>query len=178
MLSGAFVSWRAGTELATWLVLGGRSHYRNAEAREAERLRRKREGATPRGRTGELMEERESPATAIPPSSPRSPFRAGTGFFCPQDRLTYRVVASLDMGGGWVTSEFFQRRWLIAHSAVLGLARAGLLDAAMLEGSAVRRYRCRDEARVLRSEPVLRAALKRRQDAQGPEPKRVPKKRP
>lgn len=156
------------------IVIGGRAYYRSAEAREVERTRRRREGATPRGRDGELMAGESSPALAIPASSPLSPFRSGTGYLCPTDRVVYRVVAELDMTSGWATTEFFQRRWLVPHAGVLGLVRAGLLDAALLEGSSVRRYRCRDEARVLRSQVVLRAALKRRQSAQVA-PKRVPK---
>lgn len=76
---------------------------------------------------------------------------AGLSFRCPEDDVVYRIVPRLDPSDGWAPTEFWQKRWDCRHSDVLSLVRRGLLDAAITEGSQVRRYRCRDEAQVKKS---------------------------
>lgn len=153
--------------MATRVVVRGQVWYADREAREQLVLRQKaREALAPADRHGEPLTGMSSPSRGVAGASAPLPFRAGVGFRCPEDRLDYRIVSFLDPAGGWATTAFWQKRWRLTHGGILELARNGLLDAAMLECSQVRRFRCRDEASVLASDVVARAALKRRREAQ------------
>ena len=159
------------------MFLRGRLFFADGAARDAMATARRRQKEVAPSRAVALGElERTSTAgreawgeatgaLAIPPSSPRSPFQAGTGYYCREDRLTYRVLQQFDPAEGWATAAFWKERWRITYGGLLQLAREGLVDALLIEGSQIRRYRCRDEARVLRSEVVLRAALLRKREA-------------
>lgn len=68
------------------------------------------------------------------------------------EKTSYRCVARLDPLEGWAPTEFWQKRWKVPHGAIIAYVDAGFLDAAVEEGSQVRRYRCRDEWRLLHSE--------------------------
>lgn len=99
----------------------------------------------PRNKAGEIIDVR------VDPGSPDSPFRAGAPFYDKADEITYRVVrvggtAPLD---GWRSADFWIKRWELDWPRLRILVEKGWLDAAMEEGSAVRRFRCRDEHRVL-----------------------------
>lgn len=94
-------------------------------------------------------------ALAVAPDDPRSPFRAGVNVTDEDEGINYRVVRHLDPKDGWATSEFWQKRWGIRHTQLIKLVAAYLVDAACEEGSRVRRYRCRDEARLLKSEVMV-----------------------
>lgn len=143
------------------MVLRGRVWWQDNEARAAAKLAAKQATAIPLDRQGQLV----PPA---PIAAPRIPaFRAGIPWTDPAEQVTYRVVVHVDPLGGWVSSAFLQERWLVGHREILQLARARLIDAVMAQASQVRWFRIRDEAEVLRSDPVLRCVLKRRRAVQG-----------
>ncbi len=162
--------------MSSRMFLRGKLFFADAGARKQMALARKTSHAVaPAQLPGVRLEELEHESTegreayaratgALPilPASPASPFRDGTGYFCREDRLTYRVLASFDPTQGWAPAQFWKDRWLITYGGLLQLAREGLVDAILLEGSQIRRYRCRDEARVLRSAVVVKEALARK----------------
>lgn len=96
--------------------------------------------------------------TPIPPDSPDSPFRAGEPYWDDAEDVVYRVVSQINVAEGWGTAAFWMKRWGCYYVDLLAFVRKGWLDAAIEEGSAVKRYRCRDEVRC-RAElvSVLRA---------------------
>jgi hypothetical protein len=164
------------------MVLGGRVAWADAGSRQAlHEVRRARE-AVPRGREGSALRDDagQSPARGIPGDSPASPFQAGIGWHCKEERLVYRVVAHLNPADCWAATKFWQQRWNVHHWTVLILAREGLLDAAIEQHSQVRRFRCRNEAAVLRHPEVLRLRLERSKSGQeraaAPLPKGAPKR--
>ena len=87
----------------------------------------------------------------VAPDDPRSPFRAGEAWTCPEDGVTYRVVPDLRLEphDGWGAMRFWKARWRCTAQDVLYMVERGILDAAIEEGCAVKRYRCRDEQRAL-----------------------------
>lgn len=91
--------------------------------------------------TGQLIDV----ASAIPPDSPKSLFRAGEAVLHPGDKIYYRVVDYLPPRDGWASTDFWQDRWKVDHKAVLAFAARGFLDPAMETGSQICRFRCRDE---------------------------------
>ena len=95
----------------------------------------------------------------IADSNRRAPWRAGVPIFDRQDQLEYRCVGRgvLNPLEGWATAGFWQKRWGISRAALLELARRGWIDAAAEEGSAIRRFRCRDERMVKASQYFRRA---------------------
>lgn len=88
--------------------------------------------------------------TPIPPGSPDSPFRDGTPYEDQREGVVYRIVHNLNISEGWGTAEFWVKRWGCLYADLLHFAQLGWLDAAISYGSAVKRFRCRDEHRVLR----------------------------
>jgi len=94
--------------------------------------------------------------TPIPPDSPDSGFRAGVPYEDDAEDVVYRIVARLNVAEGWGTGAFWMQRWGCYYADILAFVRKGWLDAAIEEGSSVKRFRCRDELRV-RAElaPVL-----------------------
>lgn len=103
--------------------------------------------------------------TPIPPGSPDSPYRAGEPYFDEAEDVVYRIVSRINVAEGWGTAAFWMKRWACYYVDLLSLVRKGWLDAAMEEGSAVKRFRCRDERRVLASlAPVLKARTSATQD--------------
>ncbi len=143
------------------IVIKGRSVWGSPELRQRERARARQHQSLPLGRKGTPHEGQVLSPAGVPADSPASPYRAGIAFECPEDRVTYRIVLRLDPREGWATSDFWQERWRCRHVDVLRLVERGLLDAAMEQGSQVRRYRCRDERMCLGS-PVLRNEARRR----------------
>jgi len=105
-----------------------------------------------RGDDGRLHVEKQlvDVASAIPPDSAESPFRAGVAVRDEVEGIVYRVVAFgvLNPQDRWFSTRFWQDRWGISHKGVCALVERGWLDAAMEEGSEVRKYRCRDEGKV------------------------------
>lgn len=163
--------------MTTRMVVAGRVIYSNAPRRKpasaALNMGRDRQGNAIK------LEGSESPALAMPRDRRAEPFTAGVPFACPIDRCTYRVVARLNYEEAWAPTQFWQARWRISHLGVLELARAGLLDAVIEQGSQVRRYRCRDERAVLESEPVQRAVrLRRSQHANAAKKSKAPTRKP
>lgn len=123
--------------------------------------------SVPRNRVGDVALS----AAAIGPEDAMSPFRAGVPWFDELDDVTYRVVVRLNPLDGWASSEFWQRRWGMPHRSVCEMSSAGWLDAAMEEGTAAKRYRCRDEhglklspawKRASKQGSLMRAAAKQR----------------
>lgn len=99
----------------------------------------------------ERPDGRKCDGTPIPASSADSPYRAGIPFVDTHDDVVYRVVHRLNISEGWGTAHFWMKRWGCMYSDILGFVRLGWLDAAIEEGSSVKRFRCRDEHRVLAS---------------------------
>lgn len=108
--------------------------------------------ALPRDREGRPVD-----LAPIPAQSAQSPYRAGVAVRDSEEGATYRMVKHLDPREGWATTMFWQERWNIAHADVLRLVEVGLLDAAIEEGSQVRRFRCRDEHAVLHHDVYYKA---------------------
>lgn len=106
-------------------------------------------------RTSPLCKDREGNpvdcASGIPTTSARSPYRAGVPVTDPDEGITYRLIWHIDPLQGWAPTEFWQKRWGFDHRSIVILVEYGYLDAAIEEGSAVKRYRCRDENRLLTS---------------------------
>jgi len=163
--------------MPTRMVVQGRVAWQNPEARRLLELHQKASAAKP-------LDREKRPLCKCVPAAAGSPgvvcevhrhqrrvapFRAGTPYVDELEQVTYRVVSRLNPVEGWAPADFFQDRWLIGRKELLQLARHGLLDAAMVEGSQVQHFRVRDEAAVLRSDPVLRCALKRKQELQDPQ---------
>lgn len=101
----------------------------------------------PRRRDGSVIEDER-----IQRDSPDSPFRAGVPYYDADDEMEYRAVSSktLDPAQGWRTSDFWVARWSTDWRSMRVLVEKGWLDAAIEHGSAVKRFRCRDEHRVLK----------------------------
>jgi hypothetical protein len=154
--------------MATRVVVKGRVYWQDQEARQAQKLARAHVKAVPLDRDKRpLCQCSTGRVCEIHVQRKRTPpFRAGVPWTDEYEHVTYRVLPHLDPREGWVSSEFLQARWFVTHKEILQLARHGLIDAALAENSQVRRYRARDEAAVLRSDPVLRAALKRARETQ------------
>lgn len=104
---------------------------------------------TRRKRVAGVVEDHPIDPNPIPADSPASPFREGTPWQDPDTGLGFRVLARLDHLDGWGTLEHWVKRWQITYATFIELCQHGLLDCAIEAGSAVRRYRCRDEAAVL-----------------------------
>lgn len=147
--------------MAARIVIRGRSTYATRDMRELERQQRLRRSGLPVGRKGTPQEGQLVGASAIPADSPQSPFRAGVALVCEEDNVVYRVVTKLDPRDGWATTGFWQKRWKCAHADVCKLVERGLIDAAIEHGSQVRRFRCRDERLVLKSDVMVTAERKR-----------------
>lgn len=80
-----------------------------------------------------------------------APYREGLPFFDAEDGVEYRSVgaATLDPRGGWRTAEFWIERWSIDWSTLRRFKDLGMIDAAIERGGALKRFRCRDERKVL-----------------------------
>lgn len=87
----------------------------------------------------------------IEPNSPDAPFRIGSPYFDPEEQIEYRVVRPeiLQPSDGWGTADFWCTRWLATFDFLKKMISKGWVDAAIEAGTRVRRYRCRDEQRVL-----------------------------
>ena len=101
---------------------------------------------TPRRRDGSVIDD-----ARVQPDSPDSPYRAGVAYYDADDEVEYRAVRAraLDPREGWRTADFWLDRWKADWKALKTLIEKGWLDAAIEEGSATKRFRCRDEARVI-----------------------------
>ena len=101
---------------------------------------------TPRRADGTIIDDER-----VLPGSPDSPFRAGVPYYDADDEVEYRAVRAraLDPREGWRTAEFWIDRWKTDWRGLKTLVEKGWLDAAIEEGSATKRFRCRDQARVL-----------------------------
>lgn len=88
---------------------------------------------------------------AIPAHSPESPFRAGVPYIDPEDefKLVYRIVQKLDLAEGWGTADFWMRRYHVEFKTLAEWVARGWMDAAIEQGSPTKRYRCRDESKLL-----------------------------
>lgn len=71
--------------------------------------------------------------------------RAGDVLFDVDDDLHYRVINRTPTENGWAVAEFWLKRYEIAFSTLLQMAKRGLFDAAMEHGSPTKRYRVRSE---------------------------------
>lgn len=162
--------------MPTRMVVRGRVAWQDPEARRLLVLHQKTAQAVPRDRErkplcGCMPAVNGAPGVVCEVHRQRrrlAPFRAGVPYVDELEQVTYRVVSNLNPLEGWAPADFFQQRWLIGRKELLQLARGGLIDAAMVEGSQVQHFRVRDEAAVLRSDPVLRCALKRKRELQDP----------
>ncbi len=100
----------------------------------------------PRDKDGKVLD-----TSPIPPSSPDSPFRVGEPYADPHDQIVYRVVGPgrCPPSEGWGTMHFWTARWDCYFSDLVKLVQMGWLDAAMEQGSATKRFRCREEQRCV-----------------------------
>ena len=107
---------------------------------------------------GRVPEYRDDPTgekdctSGIPPKSPKSPYRAGLPVRDSAEGITYRCVQNLNPLLGWAGTEFWQKRWDMDHKAIISFVEHGYLDAGVEVGSQVRRYRCRDEYALKRTQ--------------------------
>ncbi len=106
-------------------------------------------GAAPPSAVNERSDGLPCDGTPIPPDSPDSPFRVGAPYYDEHEDIHYRVLQRINVAEGWGTAAFWLKRWGCYFPELLKLVRMGWLDAAFEAGSAVKRYRCRDEVRVL-----------------------------
>jgi len=110
--------------------------------------------------------------TPIPADSPDSPFRAGEPYEDEAEDVVYRVVSRLNIAEGWGTAAFWVRRWSCSYVDLLSYVRMGWVDAAIEEGSSVKRFRCRDELRVRAAlAPILAERATRREAMPAPKKK-------
>jgi hypothetical protein len=67
------------------------------------------------------------------------------------EELEYRAVriGALDPTQGWRTADFWLARWKTDWKTLRTLVQRGWVDAAIEEQSATKRFRCRDENRVI-----------------------------
>jgi DNA-binding transcriptional ArsR family regulator len=148
--------------MATRVVVHGQEVWSNQDHRRLMMRPSAREGANVR--RSRLMPDPVpiDVAGAIQPDSVDSPFRVGVGYFDSEEQVAYRVVRSgmINWTDGWATIAFWRNRWKLSVEEVFRLTRAGLLDAAMEDCSQVRRYRCRDEQKVLAHPVVTQAHAK------------------
>ena len=86
---------------------------------------------------------------AIPPDSPASPYRAGVPFHDKADGITYRVVGALDRNEGWMLASFWTHRYDIPIEVLFHFVERGWIDAAFEVSSPVKRFRCRDESKIV-----------------------------
>jgi hypothetical protein len=126
--------------------------------RSDPRNRFRRPPELPRGRDGQVLD-----GSVVPPE--QRPYRAGYALYDSDEQVVYRCVKSFDPLGGWATTELWQERWSVDHKAICVFCRAGRLDAIVVEGSMVRRYRCRDE-HGLRKSSLFRKQRMRRVQAE------------
>jgi len=84
----------------------------------------------------------------IPTHDPDSSYRPGIPVPDP-DGVTYRVLQYLDPRQGWGTAEFWLKRYPVTHRTLLEWVHLGILDAALELGSPTKRYRVRNEARIV-----------------------------
>lgn len=144
--------------MASRIVIGGKTWWQNPAFYQHTRERRLAKASLPRDREGNVVN-----TDPIPLTSPVSPYREGEPYLDEDDRVIYRRVRKLDPRDGWATTEFWQERWHVySHRAICQLVELGLLDAAVQENSQVKFYRCRDEARVLKSS-VIKGSQDRRE---------------
>jgi hypothetical protein len=125
--------------MATRVILGGRVAWASGRlSRPAPTLPRRKDGSV-------LEDER------VDPSSPDSPYRAGVPAYDAADELEYRAVrqGALNPLEGWRTADFWLARWKTDWPTLRTFVQRGWLDAAVEEQSAVKRFRCRDENRVI-----------------------------
>lgn len=144
--------------MPTRLVVRGRTAWRSGDLRLVDWSR----GVPTRGR-GEDKEVVDC-ASAISADAPDSPAR-GTHWRDRETGVAYQVLAHCAPEQGWASSEFWERRWRVDAKAILRFVERGLMDAAVEEGSDVRRYRCRSERAVL-EHADMRQARKRASIAQ------------
>lgn len=127
--------------MSTRVILRGQAMWASRDYRPA--LDR-----TPRRRDGSVIDDER-----VLPDSPDSPFRAGVPYYDADDVIEYRAVRAqaLDPRSGWRTADFWLDRWSTEWKTLRALVERGWLDAAIEEGTATKRFRCRDESRVLES---------------------------
>lgn len=88
-------------------------------------------------------------APVVGPPRPPS-LRAGYPYRDPETDLVFRVVERLDPAEGWGTADFWCRRFRVDFDKLAEWVQLGWVDAAVEAGSPTRRYRPRDEGRLLR----------------------------
>lgn len=85
----------------------------------------------------------------IAPDSPASPFRQGVPYRDKDDGLVYRIVDKINVAEGWGTAAFWIARYSCTWKELIIFVEKGWLDAAIEAGSPTKRYRCRDEQKIL-----------------------------
>lgn len=73
----------------------------------------------------------------------------GVPYRDPDDGIVYRIVHRLDLREGWGTSAFWLARFHVTWDVLVEWIERGWFDAAMEQGSPTKRFRCRDERKVL-----------------------------
>lgn len=125
--------------MSTRMVINGRPFYADRSYREARRP--------------EKFDQ-----TPVVPTLP--PVReVGRPFLDEDDAIYYRIVSFLDPRAGWLLAEQVMKRYAIGHGTLLMLAKTGVLDPAMEQGSPTKRYRVRDDATLRRLVADLKARM-------------------
>lgn len=138
--------------MATRVVYQGRVLFRSPDWRPFKPM------PSERGPDGEPVDTR-------PVAGDGRPREVGVAYTCPDDGLTYRIVQRLDLSEGWGTAAFWQARYQVPWPTIAGWVERGWFDAAMEAGSPTKRFRCRDERRILAEleiNPALLGGARRR----------------
>jgi hypothetical protein len=88
---------------------------------------------------------------ALQPEQVDLKLRAGIPYKCPDEEIEYRVINRCNPQERWASTEFWQQHLRVSHKGLIRLVKRGWFDAAIEEGSKVRRYRCRDERKMKES---------------------------
>jgi len=105
-----------------------------------------------RPRVATFYKPKDAEVLADPRVEPHEqPFREGVPYFDPEDGIEYRSVGAhvLDPRGGWRTADFWLARWSIDWPTLRRFKDLGFVDAAIETGGMAKRFRCRDERKVL-----------------------------
>jgi len=124
------------------LTIHGRVHYSSVRPAKEVRFTRKVR------QEGRLVEEVVN-TLPILPDAPESPLRLGVPHVDPEDGVAYHVVPHLNPLDGWAPAEYWLAKYGLRTFEVLkALWLTAVFDAGMEFGSATKRFRCRDEAKV------------------------------
>ena len=124
------------------LIIQGRTYYSRGYKKHPQPV-------VARGRDGE-------PLDCVTPLANQNgkvdrKLRAGDHYTDPDDQVVYSVLRNLPPAEGWASLDFWLDHLRLPHKPFIRLVKHGWFNAAMEDGSEVRRYRCRDEVSMKKS---------------------------